>query len=72
MAYIYTETLASKERTDQLNQIHTMAGSIGLIPAANRKRYLEALNVLQDYANELYDIRSGQTGLKVEVPLSKR
>ena len=72
MAHIYTETLASKERTEQINQIHTMAGSIGLIPAANRRKYLDALNTLKDYADELYDIRSGQTGLKVEVPLSKR
>ncbi len=72
MAYIYTETLAAKERNEQINQIHTLAGSIGMIPAPNRKRYLEALNTLQDYANELYDIRSGKTGLKVEVPHSKR
>ena len=72
MAYIYTETLAAKERNEQINQIHTLAGSIGMIPAHNRKRYLEALNTLQDYANELYDIRSGKTGLKVEVPQSKR
>jgi hypothetical protein len=72
MAHIYTETLAYKERTDLINQIHTIAGSMGLIPAPNRKRYLEALNTLQDYANELYDIRSGKTGLKVEVPHSKR
>ena len=72
MAYIYTETLAAKDRMEHMNKIHDLAGSIGAIPLTNRKRYLEALNTLKDYVEELYDIRSGKTGLKVEVPASKR
>lgn len=71
-AYIYTETLAAKDRQEQINQIHDLAGHMGAIPPLNRRKYLEALDTLKDYVQELYDIRSGRTGLKVQVPASKR
>lgn len=67
MIAIYTETIAEHERRQHLKNIAEIVKSIGLIDKDKREQYIKAVSTVQRMVDELCEIKSGRTGLRVQL-----